>query len=213
MGFKSKSYEIFQKLFTNAILFIFGIKVKVTGLEHISANNNYIVVANHVSWFDQFVIVHALPMHLHFMVKEEYMRIPILSRAFKLYGFVSVNRKNPDSSISSQVRSILEKGNSIVIYPEGKRSTGGQILPFKSGAFRYSTNYTKAILPIFIQGTSDLLLKTKSLLHFKTGTVILKILPTRDVSEETEIEKAKLETLFRSQLAKVTLPKSTELSN
>lgn len=201
LGFKSRSYEVFQRTFTHVVLRLFAIKVKINGAENFSPQFNYIIIANHLSWFDQFAIVSAFPVHLRFMVKAEYMKIPILNRAFRLYGFVSVNREKPEKDSLNEVYSILERGDSIVIYPEGTRSHDAQLRPFKLGAFRYAAKSGKAILPIVIEGTHSLLSKGRSLLDFKSGTVTLTLLPAQNVTtNEIEVAKVKLEKQFSAQL-------------
>ena len=80
--------------------------------------------------------------------------IPILARAFRLGGFIPVDRRNKEAamrSIETGARSIRE-GASFLIFPEGTRSRTDDLLPFKKGGFIMAIKAQAPIVPVAIRG-------------------------------------------------------------
>src|SRR5205814_1515531 len=81
-------------------------------------------------------------------------RIPVLARAFRMGGFIPIDRSRKESamrSIEAGARS-LQAGNSFLIFPEGTRSKTGEMLPFKKGGFIMAIKAGAPIVPVAIQG-------------------------------------------------------------
>ena len=98
----------------------------------------------------------ALALHprLHILYKAEIDQIPILARAFRMGGFIPVDRRNKEAamrSIEAGARSI-RSGNSFLIFPEGTRSKTGDLLPFKKGGFIMAIKAQAPIVPVAITG-------------------------------------------------------------
>jgi 1-acyl-sn-glycerol-3-phosphate acyltransferase len=94
---------------------------------------------------------------MHILYKHEIDRIPILARAFRLGGFIPIDRRNREASmraIESGAKSIRE-GNSFLIFPEGTRSRTDELLPFKKGGFVMALKAGAPIVPVAISGGRD----------------------------------------------------------
>ena len=96
----------------------------------------------------------ALHPRMHILYKHEIDAIPILARAFRLGGFIPIDRRNKEAamrSIEAGARSI-RAGNSFLIFPEGTRSKTEALLPFKKGGFIMAIKAQAPVVPVAIQG-------------------------------------------------------------
>lgn len=131
-----------------------GIRVRVAGAEHLPLDRAAVYCANHQSNIDPPILFDALHPRMHILYKHEIDRIPILARAFRLGGFIPIDRRNRESamrSIEAGAQSI-RSGNSFLIYPEGTRSRTEELLPFKKGGFVMAIKAQAPIVPVAVQG-------------------------------------------------------------
>jgi 1-acyl-sn-glycerol-3-phosphate acyltransferase len=131
-----------------------GIRFRVAGSEHVPLSRAAVYCANHQSNVDPPVLFHALHPRTHILYKHEIDRIPVLARAFRMGGFIPINRSNREASaraIEAGADSI-RAGNSFLIFPEGTRSRTAELLPFKKGGFRMAIRAQAPIVPVAIQG-------------------------------------------------------------
>ena len=131
-----------------------GIRYRVIGKEQLPLDQAAVYCSNHESNVDPPVLFDALHPMMHILYKHEIDRIPILARAFRLGGFIPVDRRNKESamrSIEAGARSIRQ-GNSFLIFPEGTRSRSGDLLPFKKGGFIMAIKAQAPIVPVAITG-------------------------------------------------------------
>ncbi len=196
LGFSMAKIWTYPDRFSKRACRLFGIELKVHKMQALSVRNA-IVVANHRSWMDQIVLVAALRgLNLRFMAKADYLKIPILKQVMELYGFYFVRDGKLLEPDRERLISDLKNGASVVIYPEGTRGSGNQLLPFKSGAFRLAQQTGVPVLPVFIIGTEGILSKKNSLLSIHPGKVEVWIgapvcFQTSDAHQEFELEYRK----------------------
>ena len=133
-------------------LLVSGIRYHVTGNPPIDRAMVY--CANHQSNVDPPILFDALHPRMHILYKHEIDRIPLLARAFRMGGFIPIDRHNKESamrSIEAGAQSI-RNGHSFLIFPEGTRSKTEALLPFKKGGFRMAIKAQAPIVPVAIQG-------------------------------------------------------------
>jgi len=131
-----------------------GIRYRVIGKENLPLGRAAVYCSNHESNVDPPVLFVALHPMMHILYKHEIDRIPILARAFRMGGFIPVDRRNKEAamrSIEAGARSI-RSGNSFLIFPEGTRSKTGDLLPFKKGGFIMAIKAQAPIVPVAITG-------------------------------------------------------------
>jgi 1-acyl-sn-glycerol-3-phosphate acyltransferase len=135
-------------------LFLTGITFRVAGREHVLTDRSAVYCANHQSNVDPPVLFEAVHPRLHILYKAEIDRIPILARAFRMGGFIPIDRRNREASARSIEAGAesLRQGNSFLIFPEGTRSKTEELLPFKKGGFRMAIKAQAPIVPVAIQG-------------------------------------------------------------
>ncbi len=148
-------------------LVLSGIKFKVEGREHVPLNRAAVYCANHQSNIDPPVLFHAVHPRMHILYKHEIDQIPILARAFRMGGFIPIDRRNREGSmrsIEAGARSIRQ-GNSFLIFPEGTRSRTDDMLPFKKGGFVMAMKAESLIVPVAITGGRDAQRRGSWLIH------------------------------------------------
>src|SRR6185369_16761451 len=134
-------------------LFLSGIKVDLSGTEHIQRSRAAVYAVNHTSNAEPPVIfdtLHELFPRLRILYKAELRKLPVLVRAFDLAGFIPLERANPEQSLPAIDRAAdaLRDGNSFLIFPEGTRSRTGELLPFKKGGSTMAFKGQRPTLPV-----------------------------------------------------------------
>lgn len=124
-----------------------------------------VVVANHSSHADTAVLLAALPPKAQpvFGAAADYwFDVPVRRFvATALAGVLPVRRSGDGSyaALLAAARPALKAGRTVVIYPEGTRSTDGEIGEFRSGALRLARECGVPIVPVALTGTADVLPK------------------------------------------------------
>ena len=133
--------------------------VSVSGKENIKKNTSYIIIPNHQSYYDIFLIYGWLEMDIKWVMKKELRKIPALGIASEKMGHIFLDRSNNKEALESlnKAKQKLVNGTSIVIFPEGSRSATGQLNPFKRGAFKLAFDLGLPILPVTLIGTKNIL--------------------------------------------------------
>ncbi|MBA3889435.1 MAG: 1-acyl-sn-glycerol-3-phosphate acyltransferase, partial [Gemmatimonadaceae bacterium] len=137
-----------------------GVTIDVRANEDLDRGRPYVVVANHESFVDILLISH-LPMEMKWLSKAEFFKIPLVGWMMKLATDIPVRRGERESAIEAlrQCRIRLDRKVSVMIFPEGTRSRGGELLPFKDGAFRLAIEAGVPVLPIVVAGTRHAMAK------------------------------------------------------
>jgi len=145
---------------TWAVLKVGGIRVKVQGLERLDPKGHYIFIANHQSYIDIPTLVQALPpFQLRWIAKKELLWVPLFGWALWSAKHIIVDRSNL-SKVTSSLRKAEQRiraGASVVIFPEGTRSSGGELRPFKRGGFVLAIKTQTPIVPVTIGGSGTIL--------------------------------------------------------
>jgi 1-acyl-sn-glycerol-3-phosphate acyltransferase len=120
----------------------------------------YVVVSNHESFADILLISH-LPWEMKWLSKAELFKVPVLGWLMRLAGDIPVRRGEGRSAVEAlqRCRVVLKQRVSVMIFPEGTRSTTADMLPFKDGAFRLAIDSGVAVLPLAVSGTGTALPK------------------------------------------------------
>ncbi len=134
-------------------------RLKINGKENINPGQSYIMVANHVSQFDIFLIYGWTPLDIKWVMKKEMRKVPFIGIACATMGHIFIDRRNRDAAIKTleNFKSRMRPGESVMFFPEGTRGNGGQLLDFKKGAFVMAKDLDLPILPITIVGTENIL--------------------------------------------------------
>ncbi|UQA60836.1 lysophospholipid acyltransferase family protein [Polyangium aurulentum] len=155
--------------------------VKISGWERPKKSGPFIVVANHQSIADIPAISY-LPWEMKWLSKEANFKVPGLGWMMSMAGDIPLRRGERESAKSAMARCkwYLDRGMSVMIFPEGTRSSDGEIKPFKDGAFRLALETGVPILPIAIAGTRHAIPKSSWVFGVKCQARI-EVLPPIDV--------------------------------
>ena len=180
-----------------------GVELNIIGAERIDPKKSYVVIGNHPSTLDIFTHITALPVSIRFLTKTELFRIPIFGRVLKTLGLPRIDRKNAKANfekINDSINQVIKLGNSIMIFPEGKRSNQKELLPFKKGASHIAKNFNLPIIPVVSHNAHNLMVKGK--VWLKSGEIKIEILdPIYNVNDYTVDElTSKMESLIKSRL-------------
>jgi 1-acyl-sn-glycerol-3-phosphate acyltransferase len=147
-------------------LWLCGIRFKVADADNLPLDRAAVYCSNHESNVDPPILFTALHPRMHILYKHEIDQIPVLARAFRMGGFIPIDRRNKESamrSIEKGAKSIRD-GSSFLIFPEGSRSRSGQMLPFKKGGFVMAIKAGAPIVPIAISGGRDAMQRGSSII-------------------------------------------------
>jgi 1-acyl-sn-glycerol-3-phosphate acyltransferase len=169
-----------------------GVKVEIVGLDRFDNQGTYIYMCNHVSNIDPPIAIPAIPKRTSVLVKKEVFRIPVLATAMRMGSLVPVDRTDRDSAINSlkKAQEVLASGVNMTVFPEGTRSTTGELLPFKKGPFYMALESGVSVIPMTILGTRAIWPKGKFAIKPGTATVVFhppvdpKQYPDRDALVE-----------------------------
>ena len=181
----------FCKIFLQPLVHWLFIK-EVKGWENIP-KRNFILVSNHQSYLDIIIDSYlCVPRRFHFIGQIEGFKIPLKWLIASLYffsGVIPLNRKNEQSreKVVKEAISVLKKGDILIIYPEGRRSTDGEIQEGKLGVAKFFLKTGVPILPAGIKGTFELF-PPKGKLKIKR---IIKINIGKPLFFKEELERAK----------------------
>ncbi len=161
--------------------------VNVKGKENIQKNTSYIVVPNHQSMYDIFLIYGWLGLDIKWIMKKELAKIPGLGFGSKKVGHIFLDRSNQRAALKSleEAKKKLVNGTSVVIFPEGTRSKTGKLIPFKRGAFKLAIDLNLPLLPVTINGTRNIM-PHPSGMNIMPGKASLTIHKPIELAELTE---------------------------
>jgi 1-acyl-sn-glycerol-3-phosphate acyltransferase len=134
--------------------------VEVRGQERIPRDRALVVVSNHQGMGD-IMMAFCLDLHFKWISKAANFYVPCMGWFMYHAGYIPLHRGNRSSIVQCMARAgdYLREGVSVLFFPEGTRSTNGQVGTFKPGAFRLALQGGFDILPIAITGTMDALPK------------------------------------------------------
>ena len=127
-------------------------RLKIYGLSHVRPGSA-VIAANHASFYDPPVISISCPEEVHFLARETLFQIPILGRLIKALNSHPVSRDSSDAHIFRELISLLQRGEKVILFPEGSRSTDGNLQPLERGLSFLVYKAQCGILPVYVDGT------------------------------------------------------------
>jgi 1-acyl-sn-glycerol-3-phosphate acyltransferase len=157
-------------------------RIELTGAERIPAHGPAILVSNHESLIDPFILGTATTRYIRYMAKSELWGFPLLDRVMDAFGTFPVERGAGDSAALGRAGQLLADGEVLGIFPQGT------CLPYRSrpymrGAARLALATGAPLVPIRMVGTERALRPGR----FRVGLPKIRVL----VGEPIEVEQAK----------------------
>lgn len=124
-------------------------KLKVEGLENLPAKTNFIVVANHTSYLDPFIVGAAMPQKIYWIALRDIYNVLFLR------WFMRTTETLPAGNASERLIGLLERNKNVGLFPEGVRAKDGQLHDFRRGAALLALRTGRPIVPCAITGAHE----------------------------------------------------------
>ncbi|MDX1302177.1 1-acylglycerol-3-phosphate O-acyltransferase [Photobacterium sp.] len=173
----------------NQLQKIAGVKLIQRGTEKAASTDKSVYISNHQSVFDFVTDPGMLQPRTVTLGKKSLLWVPFFGTLYWITGNILIDRENKSKARNTiqQVAEAIHKRNlSVWVYPEGTRSKGRGLQPFKSGAFRMAIEAGVPIIPMCVSTTHNKI----DLNRRDNGVVIAEMLAPIDVSKY-EIQDAR----------------------
>lgn len=163
------------------------ISVKVIGKENINKKQSYVIVANHLSAYDIFVLYGWIGIDFKWVMKKEIRKIPGIGFGSEAVGHIFIDRSSSKAALETikNARDKIKNGTSVAFFPEGTRSKTGKLSRFKKGAFHFAFDLNLPVLPVTITGTDNIIpTGTYDLRPGKAQLIIHKPIDIQNYSRE-----------------------------
>jgi len=152
-----------------------GSRLRVLGAENLRLHRAAVYASNHTSYMDTPVIFGALPFQFRILARKELWPIPFIGWYLSRSGQIQIDTGNPRATLSSLGAGAraLRSGMALFVFPEGGRTSDGELRPFLSGAAYLAIRAQVPLVPIALSGVYELLpIHTR---HFYPGEVTLSV--------------------------------------
>jgi 1-acyl-sn-glycerol-3-phosphate acyltransferase len=164
----SKAWEAVWRAFFAVVFHTFW-PLRVEGDEYVPRKGAAIIVSNHLSMIDPFVVGYGARRLVSFMGKQEVFRIPILRIILRKLGAFPVDRSRPDPASLRIALTVLKNGQLLGMFPEGTRGNSGEMLELRAGAARLAARTRTPIVPASVFNTNRALPRGKFIRPARIG--------------------------------------------
>ncbi|MBT9242217.1 MULTISPECIES: 1-acylglycerol-3-phosphate O-acyltransferase [Vibrio] len=178
---------------------IFGMKLELRIPEDAYSRGQHVYVANHQNSWDLFTISSAVTPKVVTVGKKSLAWMPLFGQLYWLTGNILIDRANRSKAVGTidqVVTSLKDSDVSVWMFPEGTRSRGRGLLPFKTGAFHAAIGAGLPIIPIVCSSTGGVKLN-----RWNNGHVIVEMLPPISTEDYDKSNVRQLANLAREQMA------------
>ncbi len=176
-GSMRQSRNFSYALFAETASALVGLELDVKGEANIWKQRPAVFIFNHQSKTDVIIATKLVRQDMAGVGKQEIKKLPIIGKVMEWGGVVMIDRKNSESAIAAMkplVDVMQNEGKSVVLAPEGTRSTTRKLGSFKKGAFHLAMQAGVPIVPIVIHNASDI--APKGDFVFRPGKVRVEVL-------------------------------------
>jgi 1-acyl-sn-glycerol-3-phosphate acyltransferase len=145
----------FARGWARLLLLVSSVRVRVLHPERLRAGTGVVLASNHESFYDILVLLAVIPLSVRFLAKRNLFRLPFLGWSIAAAGFIPVDRhtRSRNAGVVDAALARLQKGRSLVVFPEETRTRTGELLPFKTGAALIAIRAGLPIVPLGLAGT------------------------------------------------------------
>jgi 1-acyl-sn-glycerol-3-phosphate acyltransferase len=175
-------------LWAPCVLWISRVRLILDGpYPNLDPNQPYIFVSNHQGYYDIPAAYATIRHPVRFIAKRSLVFVPFIGWFIYLGGHILIDRRNHQRSVRSLSRAAarVRGGTSLIVYPEGTRSTDGKIHAFKKGPFVLALEAQVPIVPVAVEGSYRVLRKRD--VHVHPGAIRIRIgapIPTQGLTIE-----------------------------
>ncbi len=158
----------------------FMYRVEVQGLDQIPEEGAALIVCNHVSWVDAFILGGLTERQIRFVMGNDFFSMPVLNSFFKVTRAIPIASRREDPELLEaafdEIDHALASGDLVGIFPEGKLTRDGQLNPFKPGVEKILARRQVPVVPVVLKGLWG------SFFSFKNGKP-MRAMPRRAFSK------------------------------
>jgi cytidylate kinase len=153
-GAMSLYYRISHFLVRWFFKLVFGLRI--TGSENLEFKENFLFASNHLSYADPPIVGCTLNREVWFVAKKELFRNRLFAWLIRTYHAVEIDREEISRTSIKMLLGLLQKGLSVLMFPEGTRSLDGELGELKSGLGFVARLSGTTIIPVYASGTNEL---------------------------------------------------------
>lgn len=184
-------YYILYFLVKYPLRLLFGFTVK--GEENVPKSGGVILSANHINWFDPVAIAVSISRMYRAMAKSELFSDPFVSFFMRGLGAFPIKRGKADRRALALATGILQRGDALLMFPEGTRSKDGELHVFKSGVAVLSHQSGCPVVPAAIRYEAGFpLIFRKTVVEFGKPMFLSQFLPEKPTVEDYRMAAEKL---------------------
>ncbi|MCI5164887.1 MAG: 1-acyl-sn-glycerol-3-phosphate acyltransferase [Candidatus Electrothrix sp. GM3_4] len=167
--------QVFPRTWGRLLCRIANIRVRIEGKEKLDPAKPYIFIGNHASMADIMSFSGYISHDYRWIAKKELFAIPIFGSGMQAVDFISIDRSRGREAVKSlnNAAKRIADGASVILFPEGTRSSDGHLQPFKTGAIMLALKAGVNVVPVGFNGTHQVLPKGKLL--SRGGDIVLRI--------------------------------------
>lgn len=185
--FTTDQVEWMDRVYIRGQIALTGAKWRAVVHPDVRPDEQYFFFQNHVNHLDHCSMYNATPHFKQGVELEEHFKYPVYGPFMKQRGTIPVQRGSRQGLVRlvRGIREELERGHSILVFPEGTRTRTGRVAPFKPGVFRIAIQVGKPIVPVSVTGMYEVL-NARSLLFRKGEEVTVyydEPIPTAGLTE------------------------------
>ena len=139
------------------IIFKLIFRLKIIGSENIPKTGPFVIVANHSSLLDGFVLVSSVKPKITFMSAAYLFKMPFVGNILRGVGAIPVQGKGSDIKLIKKAMKVLQAGGVLGIFPEGKIVNEKDGFSAKAGAAYLAIKADVPIIPMAIKGANKVL--------------------------------------------------------
>jgi 1-acyl-sn-glycerol-3-phosphate acyltransferase len=179
------------RAWSRLILKTTGVHVQVDGLERLDPTRSYVFAANHQSIYDIPILFATLPFQLRIIAKESLGRIPFMGWHLRRTGHVLVDRSKAGAVVVRMMQRLVKAGHSLIVFPEGTRSTDGTVGRLKGGSFVVALQAGLPVVPISVIGSRHVMFRGELMVHpGRVAVVVHEPIETTNVPRDAAREFA-----------------------
>ena len=148
-----------SRIWSRGLLWIGGVRTRIYGKEKIDFARPYVFLSNHQSYMDIPMLFAHLPVTFRIMAKSSLFKLPFLGWHLERTGNMPIGRKGVQSDARALLRAMryIREGTSLLVFPEGGRTSNGSLQKFRPGIFLAAIKTGAPIVPITIRGNRHVL--------------------------------------------------------
>ncbi len=128
-------------------------RLRIVGHEHVPTSGGALLVPNHVSFVDGFLLIASLDRPVRFVVDAQYAESRLLRPFMKMLGVIPISSHGGLRVVLRALReagAAIDEGEIVCIFPEGQITRTGTLLPFRRGFERIMKGKTSPIIPVHL---------------------------------------------------------------